>query len=232
MTSIYAIQAGVSVNEGVAQTKYFKEIVTYPITEAGSVKTEFVESAADATYFKDYLHALGFMKAFIRNSIKSSLGKTMFEAPLSLLVGGDHERRSVTIELQLMELVGPTLSGGYIVTRASEVLQGEEYSNGHPYVVVLVKNLVKKMQIRQQFYSTLVGGFKINPVNTVDDKYVDPTIPEYKLTPFQLEQKYLNKNGGFHPVHTRDKWKECVKGDFTDQGYWDWVVYQYATAGA
>lgn len=43
----------------------------------------------------------------------------------------------------------------------------------------------------------------------------------------ELEMKYLELNGGYHPTYTVEMWQAAVAGNFTRDGYWDWVKQQF-----
>lgn len=60
------------------------------------------------------------------------------------------------------------------------------------------------------------------------NRHIFLTGPEFQLSAKELEQKYVDINGGEHPIHTRDTWKKALMGNFTDDGYWTWVTREMA----
>jgi len=54
-----------------------------------------------------------------------------------------------------------------------------------------------------------------------------PEKEERRMSAEELEVKYLELNGGYHPTFTVDDWKEAVMGDNTREGYWGWVVEEF-----
>lgn len=46
-----------------------------------------------------------------------------------------------------------------------------------------------------------------------------------------LEDHWVDKNGGYHPDHTVEKWIDIVKGNCTRSGYWEWVQEQINFSG-
>lgn len=52
---------------------------------------------------------------------------------------------------------------------------------------------------------------------------VYPEKEDKDMSSEQLEMKYLDLNGGYHPVHTVEAWQSLVAANMTRSGYWSWV---------
>lgn len=136
MTSIFAIQATVKQSHKPKMVKYFHQAVSYPVTGTDSITTEFFESPAKATMFETLEGAIEAFDWFVNASVGKPVGKTMFEPPFSILVGGEHCRRTVTTKIELVQISGVSL-GKSVVNVVKEIsLRGEEYDDGTPFTIV------------------------------------------------------------------------------------------------
>jgi len=158
MNNIYAIQARVrSSAVNTDRVVYFKLTASYPLVSVEQLKLEFVESAASATYFENLLKAQEVFSHFVAESTKESNGKTMFEPPFSVLVGGVHARRTVQVKLELVSITGHTLADSVISILNTTNLVGEEFSNGQPCRVWL------QQHVNLQLDDNKVAGYNVNP---------------------------------------------------------------------
>lgn len=48
-------------------------------------------------------------------------------------------------------------------------------------------------------------------------------IPDNMLSERALETRWVDKNGGYHPIHTVETWQCLVASNMTRDGYWTWV---------
>lgn len=54
-----------------------------------------------------------------------------------------------------------------------------------------------------------------------------PEKPDNQMSAVELEYKYLERNGGYHPTFRVEHWEGAVAGNFTRSGYWEWVEEQF-----
>lgn len=168
MTSIFAIQATVKQVHKPKMVKYFHHSVSYPVTGADSVTTEFFESPAKATLFETLESATEAFNWFVNASVSKSVGKTMFEPPFSILLGGEHGRRTVTAKIELVQISGVSL-GRSVVNVVKEIsLRGEEYEDGTPFTIVQFEPW--NIELRDN----KVGDYNLIPPAMCDgDEYLD-----------------------------------------------------------
>lgn len=135
MKNIFAIQAIILDSNNSEVVKYFHYTKGHELAGKDAVQLLFPQNLSEATLFDDHTLATTVFETFIADVTKEANGKTMFEPPFSILVGGEHTRRVVSVTLDLVCIHGVNLLNSTISTERTVKLQGEEYSDGTPYTI-------------------------------------------------------------------------------------------------
>lgn len=147
--------------------------------------------------------------------------------------------KSLSGELSIEVLGSRSISDGYLVTfyfhswegicralvHMNVTTRGYELKNTIPLYSARIKDIV--------FFNSPGNTEPLSSV--VLAQYIDRHVfligPEAQLSVKELEHKYTNINGGEHPIYKRDTWKLAIGSNFTDDGYWDWVMREMHAEG-
>lgn len=132
---IYAIQATVKQFHKPKFVAYLKSSLNIDPNRSMSAKLEFPQEASQATFFGDFTVATDTFMQFVAACAKDTLGKTMFEPPLSILLGGEHGRRTAVIKVELVQISGLSLARSAVAVISTVSLKCEEYEDGRPFTV-------------------------------------------------------------------------------------------------
>lgn len=159
MNNLYVLQARIKASNAPEIVKYFSRTRTHDLMDVDPdvFVLSFHTYASDATYFDDLQTAQEVFSRFVKDSTKENNGKTMFEPPFSVLVGGEHTRRTVHVTLELVSITGESLSTSVISTVRTICLVGEEFANGQP------RNVWAQQHVNLQLRDNKIAGYNVNP---------------------------------------------------------------------
>lgn len=124
-----------------------------------------------AVFFNNFQQAGGIFNSLVEDLLKpNDGGKVMFIPPLSDLVGGEHRRRTILIELQLLNITGIGLAKSTITPISEVTLIAEEYKD-RPYSVKT------RTPVNMVIEDNMIGDYNVTPpVLAPGDQYYSTRI--------------------------------------------------------